>query len=245
MHKVVGPDMIGTNGTEQPHIRSATPSARPAARQTQPQLSLQPFNPSPAFVEPDRAAAIAKSRKRLRGGHQPAGRTFRQPPTRQTLQRLAPTSRGTHFFAENSFKPSITSSCSATNRLSLAFSFSRTLSLRASGTSMPPYLLRQRKKVCSVMLLRRQTSRICTPGDSASRSIRITCSSVNRFFICKPPIKSYHRTHSLFGRKFRTQVKNVREFRSRPAARATQGSPKDRLSGVAFFWLLFLAEQEK
>jgi hypothetical protein len=36
-----------------------------------------------------------------------------------------------------------------------------------------------------------------------------------------------------------------REFRSRPAWRATQGTPKGRWNGVAFFGLLFLAKQEK
>ena len=96
----------------------------------------------------------------------------------------------------------------------LAFSLSRTLSLRASGTSNPPYLLRQRKKVCSVRLYRWHSSRICTPVVSASRRIRMICSSANRFFICKSPSKSYHRTHSLIGHTFRTQVIAPIDFHS-------------------------------
>ena len=36
-----------------------------------------------------------------------------------------------------------------------------------------------------------------------------------------------------------------RELCSRPARRATQGTPKGRGMGFAFFWLLFLAKQEK
>ena len=36
-----------------------------------------------------------------------------------------------------------------------------------------------------------------------------------------------------------------REFRSRPVWRAAQGTLEGRWIGVAFFWLLFLAKQEK
>ena len=36
-----------------------------------------------------------------------------------------------------------------------------------------------------------------------------------------------------------------RELRSRPTGRAAQGSPKDRRTRGRFFWLLFLAVQEK
>jgi len=128
------------------------------------------------------------------------------PPTRHTPQRLTPTSRGRHYFPENSFNSSITRSYSATKRLSLAFSLSNIVNFRASETSMPPYMVLHRKNVCSVTLCLRQTSRMCAPGDSASRRMRMTCSSVNRFFICKSPITSYHRTHSLFDYMKRTQV---------------------------------------
>ena len=79
--------------------------------------------------------------------------------------------------------PSITSICSATRRLSLAFSPSSSLSRLASGTSMPPNLLRQRKNVCSVMLWRLTRSRMERVLVSASRRIRMICSSVNRFFM--------------------------------------------------------------
>ena len=42
-----------------------------------------------------------------------------------------------------------------------------------------------------------------------------------------------------------SQLYREGELRSRPAARAAQGSPQGRRTGVAFFWLLFLAKQEK
>src|SRR5207253_9192364 len=109
----------------------------------------------------------------------------RNSPTGQQLHRRTSSGRGAYFFRENSLRPSMTSICSATRRLSLAFSPSSSFNRRASDTSIPPYLLRQRKNVCSVMLCLRAISRICAPEVSASRRIRMTCSSVNRFFIGK------------------------------------------------------------
>src|SRR5690606_25192467 len=76
-----------------------------------------------------------------------------------------------------------TSICSATSRLSRAFSDSRSLSRRASGTSRPPNLLRQRKKVCSVRLCFLHRALIDMAPTWASRRMPMICSSVNRFFM--------------------------------------------------------------
>lgn len=117
----------------------------------------------------------------------PAHRSSRQPPTGHHRHRGSTTGRGSHFCATNSFKPSITSSCSASSFLSLALSSSMPLSLRTSGTSMPPYLLRQRKKLCSVMLFLRQISRI-ESDPSASRKMRTICSYMDATLFARPNI---------------------------------------------------------
>jgi len=61
------------------------------------------------------------------------------------VQRFSPMSRGHHWFAATSFKPSITNACSATLRLSLAFSAYSCLSewaiLGQRGRSIVFYLL--------------------------------------------------------------------------------------------------------
>jgi hypothetical protein len=48
---------------------------------------------------------------------------LRYTPLRAGSQRFAPTGRGSHFLPENSFKPSITSSCSAIKRFCESFLF--------------------------------------------------------------------------------------------------------------------------
>src|SRR5690606_3427478 len=57
------------------------------------------------------------------------------------------------------------------------------LSRGASGTSRPPNLLRQRKKVCSVRLCFLHRALIDMAPTSASRRMPMICSSVNRFFM--------------------------------------------------------------
>src|SRR5690606_31787903 len=111
------------------------------------------------------------------------GLSLRDTPTDQHLDRVASFRRGHHSSRTISFIPSMTSICSATSRLSRAFSDLRSLSRRASGTSRPPNLLRQRKKVCSVRLCFLHRALIDMAPTSASRRMPMICSSVNRFFM--------------------------------------------------------------
>src|SRR5690606_36453715 len=126
------------------------------------------------------------------------GLALRETPTDQHLDRVASFRRGHHFFRMISFIPSMTSICSATSRLSRAFSDSRSLSRRASGTSRPPNLLRQRKKVCSVRLCFLHRALIDMVPISASRRMPMICSSVNRFFMeLSLPVKGRELTSQL------------------------------------------------
>jgi hypothetical protein len=77
----------------------------------------------------------------------------------------------------------MSSSFSATSRLSRAFSTSSSFSLFAFSDFMPPCRLRQRWKVCSLTPRCCSTCAIERPDESmasASRSLLITCSGVCR-----------------------------------------------------------------
>ena len=114
---------------------------------------------------------------------------------------------GGHFFLLNIFRPSITSTCSAKMFLSFVFSASSDFGLLASDTCHSPKRRRYRKNVCSVMLRRRHTCRICAPGASACLRIRMTWYSVNRFLICKPSSKKVTMgTHKSAGYKLPIHV---------------------------------------
>src|SRR5690606_25170422 len=136
-------------------------------------------------------------------------------PTDQHLDRVASFRRGHHFFRTISFIPSMTSICSATSRLSRAFSDSRSLSRRASGTSRSPNLLRQRKKVCSVRLCFLHRALIDMAPTSASRRMPMICSSVNRFFMeLSLPVKgreltSQMATRSVSGQGLGREIEDV------------------------------------
>src|ERR1019366_2135239 len=89
--------------------------------------------------------------------------------------------RGQKFPRFSSFNMSMSSVWSATRRLRRAFSRSNSLSLLASSAFMPPYWLRQRCQVDSVISRWRATSSRFFPSPrsfSPSVSLRITCSGV-------------------------------------------------------------------
>ncbi len=195
MDKIVAPHYVGLFRLRNAHIRT-TMAPRLASRQTQAQLLPQPLDAAKSYADPHRRASISKTRIALRYPNKPLPQQLIlqwlsqsvardsaahvQIPWQSAAKRphgsgsqwplVVPA--GKSFFPENSFKPSITSSRSATKRLSFAFSDSSTLSRRTSDTSMPQNLLRHRKNVCSATLCLRQTSHIYAPLCSASRRIR-------------------------------------------------------------------------
>src|SRR6185437_4131448 len=187
MDEGVAPHRIGTNRSRQTDVTAGTPPPWPATGDVQAHLAPHASYPRLTQAQPCRHPTITEPRHRLRRRQQllthcsildrllqrvarhPAaqpqittGLALRHPPTSQVLQHHASPRRGHHFFGLNSFNPSITSICSATSRLSLAFSVSSSFRRRASATSMPPNLSRQRQNVCSEMLCWRHTSRIGT-----------------------------------------------------------------------------------
>ena len=169
VHEVVAPDRVRPHRTRQSDVAARSTPTRTSTRDIEPQPTPHPAHPRFTQGDPRRHAPVAEARHLLRGADQPitehaillrlAQRVARHPtaqaqiparlalrdaPASQVRERLAPSRRGRHFFRPNSLSPSITSICSATRRLSLVFSDSRSFRRRASATSMPPYLLRQR-----------------------------------------------------------------------------------------------------
>src|SRR5215203_2343404 len=91
-----------------------------------------------------------------------------------------PPRRGPHaFFRRRSFRIWLSRACSATSRLSRAFSSSKAFSRVASPRSSPPYFCFHRYKVCSLMPCWRQSAAVAAPA-SCSCSTPTICSCVNR-----------------------------------------------------------------
>ena len=138
--------------------------------------------------------------------HVSARRSCRQTPTRRNRHRSETTGQGSHFFAENPFKPSITRSCSATQLLEL-----RVLELQASelaniGHFHAAVLIPPAKTTLldDVVLAADLSDRVRPP---LSRRMRMICSSEKRFFISKPYwSKNTMRTHQSNTCTKRTQV---------------------------------------
>src|SRR5690606_28602782 len=97
--------------------------------------------------------------------------------------------------------------------LSRAFSDSRSLSRRATGTSRPPNVLRQREKVCSVRLCFLHRALIDMAPTSASRRMPMICSSVNRFFMeLSLPVKGRELTSQMATRSVSGHLPSARQL---------------------------------
>src|SRR3972149_3207125 len=98
--------------------------------------------------------------------------------------RLPAACRTGQFPPSTSRRMALSSSASASSRLSRWFSSSSFFSRLASSAFIPPYWFRQRWKVCSLVSKAWQTSPIVLPPASiasASRSFRMICSGLCRF----------------------------------------------------------------
>src|ERR1035437_5688856 len=157
----------------QPMMRTTVPPPRPLHREPA-QLGAQ----RRVIIGPLRLVTL----RRARLPDHPARPALTDAETvAKHRDRLAPAGRAYQFPRAISFNAWFSSTCSATIRLSCWFSRSSSFNRFASLAFIPPYWLRQRGYVCSLIPSSFAASGIVLPSPSsrsASRSLRITCSGV-------------------------------------------------------------------
>src|SRR5215218_2073526 len=130
----------------------------------------------------------------------PARPTLGDPqPSPNVLDGGPPPGRAQKFPRLTSFRMSMSTACSATIFFRRAFSDSSSLRRFIASPFMPPWWLRQRWKVASLMPSLLATSGTEVPAASSAsawRSLRTICSGVCLFFIENPPSTHLGRSDS-------------------------------------------------
>lgn len=128
----------------------------------------------------------------------------------EALSRSSPCCGRQRFFPSNTFKAWLSKVDSARSCFRRRFSSSSCLRRLASLTSIPPYFLRQLKKVPLEMPFSRQRSAMGRPA-SASLRVAMICSSVNRLRFMASSIRLIPgRTAIQSGQVLRGQVTKYR-----------------------------------
>src|SRR5215211_7624279 len=130
----------------------------------------------------------------------PARPTLGDPkPLPNVLDGCPPPGRAQKFFRLTSFRMLMSTAWSATIFFRRAFSDSNSFKRFIASAFMPPYWLRQRWKVASLipsLLATSGTEAPAASSASASRSLRTICSGVCLFFIESPPFAHLGRLDS-------------------------------------------------